>query len=330
MAQIDVWMPVRDASSTLAAALSSLERQRYGDWRLIAADDGSRDGSAELLDRFASRRPGTRVVRCAGQGIVQALLACAAASDAPLVARMDADDLMHRDRLQLQIGAVGRADVVASRVRLLGGLGSGMRAYAAWLNTLESHDDVLRNLFVESPLAHPTVLIRREAYERAGGYRDAGWAEDYDLWLRCWTAGATFSVVPRRLLAWRDRPDRLTRTHPRYSPAAFRRAKLAYLLRHPVLASRNAVVWGAGQAGRRWIRDLHTLGVAIPCAIDIDPDKVGRRIQGTVKVVDPETGLADPRRPVLVAVASRGAREIIRRRLDGHGRREGVDWLALA
>lgn len=256
-----------------------------------------------------------------------ALRTAAAHSDAPFVARMDADDVAHPERFEAQLALGG--DIRATRVRGRGA-GEGMRHYIRWNNGLTSPEAIANSLFVESPIVHPTAMFSREGYERAGGYRDPGWAEDYDLWLRAWAAGLSFSKVPRALLTWTDRPSRLTRTHSAYSEDSMRRAKLEYLPRHPILKRGPLTVWGAGPIGKSWIRDLTRLGFAVEQAIDIDPKKIGRRLGNTVPVRSPEDALSRRGGPILGAVGSRGARELIRRRLVREKLQEGRDFLFLA
>jgi glycosyltransferase involved in cell wall biosynthesis len=320
MARLDIWLPAWNREASLPAALRSLRRQTFRDWRLIAVDDGSSDRTADLLDGF-----GATVIRLPHGGIVAALRAAARASDAPLVARMDADDLCHRQRFELQLAV--KADVVATRVRVTGP--EGIRLYARWQNALVTHDEIVRSLFIESPIAHPSVLFSRNAYERAGGYRDVDWPEDYDLWFRMREGGARFAKVPRALVAWRDRPDRLTRTHAMYSPKAIRAAKLHYLARDPILKRGPVTLWGAGDTGRPWIRDLLALGVDVVQAIDIDPRKIGRVAAG-VPVRTPDDALARRHGLILAAVGARGARDLIRAHLEARSLREGSDFLFLA
>ncbi len=323
MPRIDVWMPVRDAEAGVGAALRSIVRQSFRDWRLLVVDDGSRDGTRREIDRV--RDPRIRVLERPAGGIVAALGTAREASDAPWIARMDGDDLAHRDRLALQVQL--DADVVATRVRCGGG--AGMRRYVAWQNTLVTHEEIVGGLFIESPLAHPSVLLRREAFERAGGYREGAWAEDYDLWLRLWRAGARFAKVPRRLLDWRDGPARLTRTHPMYGPRALRAAKLEYIAGHPVLAKGPPTLWGAGQEGRAWMAGLKSRGVEVAQVLDIDPRKIGRTLHGA-RIRRVEDGLRALPGGVIVAVSARDARGIIRPQLLDRGLVEGRDFLFVA
>ena len=84
-----------------------------------------------------------------------------------------------------------------------------------------SPDAIAREIWIESPLAHPSVVMRRTCLERLGGYQDHGWPEDYDLWLRMHLAGERLAKVPEVLLDWREHPARLTRIDSRYAVENF-------------------------------------------------------------------------------------------------------------
>jgi hypothetical protein len=188
-------------------------------------------------------------------------------------------------------------------------------------------------MFVEAPVAHPSVMIRRSWLERMGGYQDLGWPEDYDLWLRLHQAGARFVKVPEVLLYWREHPGRLTRTDRRYSVENFLRAKSHYLAKGPLLDRRSVIVWGAGQMGRRLSKHLISEGAPLVAFVDIDPKKIGRQRRGR-PVISPDDlaqlWSASDRPIVLAAVGARGARKLIRSQLTSMGLHEGQDWLAVA
>jgi hypothetical protein len=181
---------------------------------------------------------------------------------------------------------------------------------------------------VECPIAHPTLLLRRRAFDDAGGYRDPGWPEDYDLVLRLLAAGHALSNLPQVLLHWRDRPDRLSRTDARYSQDAFRRCKLHYLL--PLLDGFDGVVvWGAGPVGKGLARSLIERGVALRAFVDLDPRKIGQVTHGA-PVIPPER-INDYRGAfVLAAVAGAGPRAEIRASLAAAGWQQGRDFVAVA
>lgn len=333
---VSVLLPVRDAAPWLEPCLRSLRRQTLRDFEVVAVDDGSSDGSLRILQEWAERDPRLHVISTPPRGLVAALNTGLAACRAPLVARMDADDAAHPERLELQLSVLERdpkVDVVACGVRHVPvhRVGEGLRRYEAWLNGLQDHEAVLRERFVESPIAHPAAVVRRRSLEEVGGWRDPGWPEDYDLWLRLAQSGAVFAKVPRVLYFWRDHGRRLTRRHARYTKEAFLRAKAHFLARGPLRHAARTVVWGAGPTGRRLARALEREGVKPAAFVDIDPRLRGRTRRG-VPVLDPEelpawlvSGAV-----VLAAVASRGAREAIRSRLAAMGLVEGTDFWCCA
>ena len=329
---ITILLPVRDEAALLPRAVRSIQRQTRRDWELLLIDDGSTDGSPDVIASLARGDPRIRPLRLEHRGIAGALNAGLDRARGNYVARMDADDVSHRDRLALQVACLeGRPDLcaVGSRVRIFprGSMSDGMRLYEAWLNSLLTPEEIAREIFVESPLVHPSTLIRREALERIGGYREDG-PEDYDLWLRMHRAGMRFGKVPRTLLAWMDRPERATRCSERYSRAAFRTCKARHLAGW--LGTEREVVLAGNREAKRMARLLRTRGVRIAGYVDVDPRRIGTSWQG-LPVVGYEALALDPaRRVCLAAVGSRGAREKIRRRLCAMGYRESADFVCVA
>jgi glycosyltransferase involved in cell wall biosynthesis len=333
---VSVLLPVRDAAVTLDACLDSLAEQTLADHEVVAVDDGSCDGSGERLLVRAASDPRLRVRRTPRRGIVSALNLALAEARAPLVARMDADDRARRERLRLQVErleADASVDILGCRVALAvspgAPVGAGMRAYVFWQNALLDHDAMAGARFVESPLVHPSVAMRRAALRRLGGWRDFDGPEDYELWLRAFDAGLRFAKLEETLVEWRDSPGRLTRTDPRYAPGRFLAVKLEALARGPLAGGRAAVVWGAGPIGKAWSRALRAAGHEVWAFVEVNPRKVGTRIHGAPVVTVSEAGRL--RGPLhLAAVGQRGARERIRAEAARLGLVEETDFIAVA
>lgn len=338
-------MPVRDGARTVARAVDGVRAQTFPDWELIAVDDGSRDGTVEILKAFARSDPRIRVLVRPREGIVSALNAgIAAVSRGELIARMDADDEMHPDRLAEQVAFLdappNRGIGVAGCLVEHGGDAQAAAGYAlhvAWLNSLVTPEEIALNRFVESPLAHPSVMFRRELVERHGGYRDGSFPEDYELWLRWLDAGVRMAKVPRVLLRWNDPPERASRTDPRYSPEAFFATKAPWiarwLKRHGLGSgsTRKLWVWGAGRPTRKRADLLAAEGIPPAGYIDIDPRKATEAIGGTGRPVLLADELPPPSEAfVLGYVASRGARDLVRSALTRRGYAEGRDFLMCA
>ena len=331
--RVSVLLPVRDAEATLAASLRSVWRQRLLEFECIVVDDGSRDASLAIARRHAERDPRFRVIAQPALGLVPALTTGLAECRAPLVARHDADDCMHRDRLALQVGALendaGLAGV-GCHVRLFprGALGPGMRAYERWLASVRTPEDVRREAFVECPLAHPTLVLRAEVL-RAHAYRDLGWPEDYDLVLRLLGAGCELGVVPRRLLAWRHTPDRLSQRSAVYAPDRFTACKAHHLADGLLAREHRYWLWGYGGTGRALAKALRTLGRHPDAIVELHPRRIGQRIQGAPVIAPSELG--DPGKlPLIVSVAGAEARTLIRAELAKRGFREGIDYVCAA
>jgi hypothetical protein len=251
---------------------------------------------------------------------------------------LDADDRSHPERLAEQVRLLTERPEVSVAGSLVetfprSEVGEGFRLYEEWLNGLVTHADICREIFVESPIAHPSAMLRLEELRALGGYEDRGWPEDYDLWLRYHAAGRTFAKVPRVLLYWREHPQRLTHTDGRYAVENFLRAKAHYLVRGPARDRDAVFVWGAGKTGRRLSKHLIRNGCQPTAFVDIAPDKIGKTLRGA-PVVRPEDLPArwrSARRPLLLAaVSSRGARRLIRQELARIGLTEGTDFLCVA
>jgi glycosyltransferase involved in cell wall biosynthesis len=316
---VSVVLPVRDGALHLPEALESLRAQTFRDFELIVVDDGSRDDSAAIAEAH-----GARVLRQGREGLVAALERGRAAARGRFLARMDADDVALPERLELQVAALDEEglDACGGGIEYFPKATEGAERYARWLNGLVTPEAAARDVFVECPLPHPALMARRELVE----YRDCGWPEDYDLVLRLWARGGRFRNVEQVVLRWRDRPDRLSRTDPRYSQDAFVRCKVHHL-RETLLRGRpGAVVWGAGPVGKSFGREL---GGDLVAFVEVDPRKLGKRIYG-VPVVPVDEAPRFAEALWLGAVAGEESRGRIREEVAAHGRREGLDFVAVA
>lgn len=335
---VSVILPCRDAARWLPGCIGSLERQTLPGFEVLAIDDRSVDTTSTLLQSWAAHDSRIRVLEAKDVGLVTALREAAGKARAAKIARMDADDIAHPDRLAAQSAFLDRHPDIAAcgtGVRLFprGELGSGYRRYEKWLNGLRTPEQIARDLFVECPIAHPTLMLRAADLETVGGYLHRGWPEDYDLILRLHAAGRRLANLPRVLLGWRVRRDRLSLCSPTYAPEAFRLCKVHYLVQE-LPEGRPPFVWGAGRVGKAFALALRRRGRGPTAFVDLDPRKIGQRIHD-LPVLD-RAGLEAQLSPmaarpyVLIAVGSPGAREEIREALAAFGMRETEDFRAVA
>ncbi|HEU4557669.1 MAG TPA: glycosyltransferase, partial [Longimicrobium sp.] len=318
---VSIVLPFRNEAAYLPECLESIRVQTLASWELLAIDDGSDDGSAAIVHSFASEDGRVRLLQPGRVGLVAALNLGIAQARAPLVARMDADDLMHPDRLRAQhdyLQARPHVALAATQVELFppGEVRGGYLEYIRWQNSVLQPEQVAREIYVESPFAHPSVMARTGVLRAAGGYTDGPFPEDYELWLRLHAAGHRMGKVPRVLLRWRERGGRTSRVDPRYTREAFDLLRADHVVRDPRVASgREIVVWGAGRRSRLRARLTMERGIRPAAWIDIDPRKIGHRVWGLP--VHPPEWLAQrtPRPFILVYVNNHGARDLIAARL---------------
>jgi len=335
---LSVLLPCYNATDTLEETLLSLAGQTFPDFEVVAIDDGSTDTTLKILQAWEQRDRRFRAVNISHKGIITALNIGLGLCRAAYVARMDADDHALPRRFERQMAFLYEHPETAVVSCLVTGfpekhMRQGARIYIDWLNSLISDEDIRREIFVESPLAHPSVIFRKRWVEQVGMYQENGWPEDYDLWQRLYLEGARFEKVPEVLLEWREYPQRLTRTDDRYSKENFLRLKAFYLCRGPLRGREAVILWGAGMMGRRLSKHLLRQEAPLVGFIDIDPHKIGHTRRG-LPVLPPIELLTLWKRyshpALLVAVGARGARALIRARLLEMGLREGEDFWCVA
>lgn len=346
---ISVLLPVRNAASTLPAALDSLLSQTYTDFEIIAVDDGSDDvdwkqpgtgrlpATAAILGEYARNEPRLQMLATGHGGIVQALNLGLAVARGEFIARMDADDVCLPERLQKQVEFLRHSPeigLVACRAAFGGSLeqARGYQRHLDWSNTLLTHEQISLGRFRESPLVHPTVMFRKALIDRLGAYRDGRFPEDYDLWLRWLGLKVRMAKLSETLYVWNDPPQRLSRTHPRYGIREFYALKAEHLAgwlmrnnpHHP-----RVMVMGAGRITRRRAEMLVGHGVEITAWLDIDPRKINRSVAG--RPVIHRDDLPPVGRAFVVSyVASHDGPEEIDLFLKGRGYIPGRDYLLAA
>lgn len=182
---VSVVMPVHNGEKYLRAAIDSVLRQTLANFELIIVNDGSTDGTAEIIQGY--RDPRIRIIRLEKAGLVKALNEGIDASSGLLVARMDADDVCSSERLARQCEYMHNhpdIDILCSDVNIINanGLLIGKQVQR------EFNNDVLRDALLYQrtikPIIHPSVMARKEVFSALSGYREYEAGEDHDLWLR--------------------------------------------------------------------------------------------------------------------------------------------------
>lgn len=317
-------LPARDPDPRhFGVALRSTLRSRGVALDVVVVDHGSRTPIVVDDARVTVLRVDARA------SFADALNAGLAVAHHDLIARMDADDVMHPERLAAQARALRDDDglaAVASRIKVIPRSTTRMRGHALWMNSVLEAVAHRRERFIDLPVCHPALMFRRRALDDVGGYHDVV-AEDYDLLLRLWSRGARVEKLPAFHLGWRQHDGQATRRIGRDALAAL---KARHLVDDYGLRQRPVVIVGAGKEGRRISRALRAAGVVVAAFVDVDPAKIGRLVHDAP--VQPPSWLATrPARAFIVgAVGTSGARGAVRALFADCGIVEDDDGICVA
>ncbi|BCL76377.1 hypothetical protein JHS3_21130 [Jeongeupia sp. HS-3] len=204
---VTIILPCYNAAALLPDTLASLSTQTFADFECIAIDDGSSDATRALLDAHAAIDPRFSIVSRENRGLIATLNEAIALSRGEWIARMDADDIAHPERLGRQLAALqaSGADVCGVGVRFFG------ERDGLWLPPT-SDAAIKAALLFNPPFAHPGAMVRASVFKQHGYDSAASHAEDYALWCALAKGGARFVGIAAPLLDYRIHPGQITQT----------------------------------------------------------------------------------------------------------------------
>lgn len=276
---VSVLLPVFNAFHTIAKAVQSILDQSFQDFELIIIDDGSTDDTRKVLEQFVDNR--IKKYFLSHRGIAKTLNFGLKTSRGTFIARMDADDYSYPDRLNNQAAHLKvNPDVglVSCLVEYYGDRqeNTGYALYVDWLNEIRNSEDIYLRRFQESPIAHPSVMFRRELIGRYGGYSEEKLPEDYELWLRWMALNVKMAKLDEVLYRWTDSSSRLSRTHHNYDISNFYSLKAKYLSRFLKKEFKKSTtpeiwVWGTGKSAQKRAYYLTDYALNVSKYIEVKP-----------------------------------------------------------
>ncbi len=327
--QISVILPFYNAKATLKAAAQSILNQSFCDFELLLIDNNSTDNSKQVAQELAAADSRVCLLNETQQGVAHAMNRGLINARGKFIARMDADDISYRNRLEHQLQflkANSEIGCVGSEVEYITHSKNtdGFKRFIQWVNSFHTPSEIEKNRFVEIPIVNPTIFFRRELYEQYGGCLHGNFPEDYEMQLRYLDAGVKMAKIAKPLLEWHDYSSRLTRTDERYSSNAFFKTKAKYFKSwseqnnpfHP-----DIWIWGAGRKTRQRSAFLEKQGLQIKGRIDIVKTKTGTTFYRNI----PTPGEIF----VVSMVSNTGAGKQIREFLESRMYREEKDFILM-
>jgi glycosyltransferase involved in cell wall biosynthesis len=212
MPALTIALPIHNAERFLAECIRSIQAQTFEDFEVLAVLDGCTDGSERILEEMRDSRYVT-VKNDVKQGLSSVLNQVISQASTPLIARMDADDVMHIQRLERQYEFMLRepsVDILGTWFDYIDEHGKFVKKAFPFPTT---HEEIKKGFRVRNSMGHPTVMYRTERIRQVGGYPlDFHAAEDLALWLKCLTSDFRFANLPEALHHYRVSEMQVTRT----------------------------------------------------------------------------------------------------------------------
>lgn len=328
--KVSVLLPFRNAEKTLERAITSIVQQSFEDQELILIDNASEDQSSSIARKWCEMDARIQLIEEPRIGIAFALNNGLNIAIGKYIARMDADDISHPERLGEQIAyldAHSEVDVVGTRTTFAGTVENdkGMKAFVEWQNTILTGQQHYVKRFVDAPVAHPTVMFRKELVQQFGGYDAGPVPEDHELWLRWMHYGVRFTKLPKELLVWNDHPERLSRTHANYSVDAFFSTKAKWITawyRRKFPKGLPVTIAGTSKLCKDRARLLEAEGMKIDAFTDVQH----RAVTGYRFI--PHNELPGPGEALIISfISQRGTGDRIAEFLASRGLTEGEDFI---
>lgn len=256
---VSILMGVYNCAGTLAEAIGSIQSQTYPNWELIVCDDGSRDNTKAVALGYAAKDTRIRVIANERNlGLAPTLDLCRKEARGPYLARMDGDDISEPERLSKLVAALEShpgIDIVSSWMLQFDENGP-------WGVIQSKPHPSPDDFWHGSPICHAPCMMRREAFDKVGGYGSERWAmrvEDYYLWFRMYAAGMRAMNLQEPLYRMRD--DRLAagrrNLRARLNETIVRWkgfGLLGYPLGKRLWAIKPLLVWLLPRALYQWVR----------------------------------------------------------------------------
>lgn len=326
---VSILIPFKDTARFLPECLDSILNQEYTQWEVLAINDHSTDDSWEVVNTFVEKDSRISVFKNEGKGIIDALRTAYAESQGIFITRMDSDDVMSPNKLQVLVQSLlkkGKGHLAVGQVRYFSdrGISNGYERYEQWLNGLTLNGSNYSEIYKECVVPSPCWMAYREDLDACGAFDPNRYPEDYDLTFRFYEKELSCIPCNQVLHYWRDYDTRTSRTSEHYAQNYFLEIKLHYFLKLEYNTKRPLTIWGAGNKGKEIAKGLLKRNIAFFWLCD-NPKKIGKSIYGMEMLhYTALQGLKNPQS--IVTVANEKAQKMIRDYFLELGQKSGKDY----
>ncbi|WP_452220758.1 glycosyltransferase family 2 protein [Lacinutrix salivirga] len=283
---ISILIPFKNTQAYLKECLYSIINQTYTNWEICIVDDHSTDNSYVLVESIAKTDNRIKLFKNNGKGIIEALKLAYNNSNGELITRMDSDDIMPNEKLEIlstNLITNGKGYLATGLVHYFSknGISDGYKKYATWLNNLTKKGTNYSEIYKECVIPSPCWMVFREDFETSGAFNSNTYPEDYDLTFRFYQNKLKVIPCDTVLHHWRDYQTRASRTDDNYAENSFLDLKLYYFLKLDYTKNRPLVLWGAGKKGKLLAQKLIAKQVKFTWICD-NPKKIGKSIYEVV------------------------------------------------
>ncbi|MEH6536042.1 MAG: glycosyltransferase family 2 protein [Psychroserpens sp.] len=279
---ISILTPFQNTAQYLPECIESIINQSYPHWELLIVDDHSTDKSHDIVLAFADKDKRIKLLKNTGTGIIDALRLAFSKSQGNYITRMDSDDIMHSEKLEVMLKDLqthGKQHIALGLVKYFNanGIGDGYAKYESWLNGLTRKGQNYSEIYKECVIPSPCWMLHRDDFLACGAFTPNRYPEDYDLTFRFYTKNMKCIPSQNLLHYWRDYSTRASRTHEHYAENHFLELKVDYFLELNYNPLRPLTIWGAGKKGKKVAQLLKRKQVPFIWICD-NPKKIGKHI----------------------------------------------------
>ncbi len=281
---ISILIPVKNGSAFIEECITSILKQTIINWEIMIVNDHSTDNTLAILNQFEKSHSNIKVYNNIDSGIIGALRLAYAKSNGNYITRMDADDIMLSNKLEVLYRNLinnGKGYVATGLVKYFSQntLGNGYVEYQNWLNKLTSTGSNYNEIYKECVIPSPSWMLHKEDLDLCDAFEPNIYPEDYDLCFRFYEHNLTVIPCGEIIHKWRDYPTRTSRTDNHYTNNTFIPLKCSYFIKLDYDNKLPLILWGAGKKGKAIANELIKYNIPFSW-ITNNQKKIGHNIYG--------------------------------------------------